>query len=46
MPVICPKDECQLHQGMCGHDVAMLTMGVLLLAGALGAVAHWGLGLL
>lgn len=43
MAKMCPIDGCKAKQGLCIHDKLMIGMGVLLM---LGAVAHWGLGVI
>ena len=42
MAKMCPMDGCKTKQGLCGHDIMMLVMGVM---GLGAAIAHWGLGL-
>lgn len=42
MAKMCPMSGCSSTRGMCGHEIMMLGMAVLLLG---GAVAHWVLHL-
>ncbi len=38
MSVMCTKETCKAHAGMCAHEKGMLVMLVVVLAGAAG---HW-----
>ena len=43
MAKMCPLDGCKAKSGLCGHDIMMIVMAVM---GIAGAVAHWGLGII
>lgn len=45
MAKMCPMSGCKGSAGMCAHDKMMIGMGVMMMLGIFGAVAHWGLHL-
>ncbi len=38
MSVMCSMKECATHRGMCGHEMMMLVVMVMLVV---GGVAYW-----